>query len=237
MAIRMVRDWTRSMKVDLLTDKAERFFIRLIMKVDDYGCYYAHPGLVKADLFPLKLDSIREADISRWMAECQKAGLIVLYESEGKEYLQIVDFGQRLDKSKPKFPQPKETGNDFPETGNDFRAETETGNEKRENERESGEESPPTPPENAGKELLSESHSEDPEVKKQCLFEKRRKEFIDGLSDYVQTYGRDMINAFYRYWTEPNKSKTKMRFELQKTWDLNRRLITWSDRDKSFGKN
>ena len=36
----MLRDWTQSEKIDELTIESERFFTRLIMKVDDYGCFY-----------------------------------------------------------------------------------------------------------------------------------------------------------------------------------------------------
>lgn len=128
MPIRMLRDWTDSEKMNTITVHAERFFIRLIMKVDDYGCFYANTALLKANCFPLLLDAVREADITRWMAECQKAGLIVLYEANGKRYLQIKDFKQRLDKAKAKFPLPSEnqTSDVFPELGNDFPAETET---------------------------------------------------------------------------------------------------------------
>lgn len=32
---------------------------------------------------------------------------------------------------------------------------------------------------------------------------------------------------FFDYWSEPNKSGTKMRFELEKTWHLNRRIARW----------
>ena len=102
----MLRDWTKSEKMDVLTADAERFFTRLIMKADDFGCFYADTRLLKADLFPLKLDKIREADLLRWMDECQKAGLIVLYDSGQKKYLQIVDFGQRKRSMNSKFPQP-----------------------------------------------------------------------------------------------------------------------------------
>ena len=40
--------------------------------------------------------------------------------------------------------------------------------------------------------------------------------------------------AFIDYWTEANKSGTKMRFELEKTWDLKRRLSRWAN--SSFNK-
>ena len=62
--------------------------------------------------------------------------------------------------------------------------------------------------------------------------EKRNKSFYESLVPYVDTYGKELIRAFFDYWTEPNKSKTKMRFELEKTWDVKRRLKTWADRDK-----
>ena len=62
--------------------------------------------------------------------------------------------------------------------------------------------------------------------------EKRNKSFYDSLVPFVDAYGKELIRAFFDYWTEPNKSKTKMRFELEKTWDVKRRLNTWASRDK-----
>lgn len=118
---RMLRDWTGSDKVNKLTVNSERFFVRLIMKVDDFGCFYADPRLLKANLFPLLLDNIRDADILRWMDECQKAGLIVVYENSSKRYCQILDFKQRLDKARNKYPLPSE--NDLQAFVNVFPAE------------------------------------------------------------------------------------------------------------------
>ncbi len=37
----------------------------------------------------------------------------------------------------------------------------------------------------------------------------------------------DIQEEFFDYWTEPNKSGTKLRFELEKTWDLGRRMKRW----------
>ena len=45
-----------------------------------------------------------------------------------------------------------------------------------------------------------------------------------------------MLNDFYKYWTEPNKTLTKFRQEMEKTWDLERRLETWAKNDKNFSK-
>ena len=61
--------------------------------------------------------------------------------------------------------------------------------------------------------------------------EKRAKVFFNTLVPYVSMYGKDMIRQFYDYWTEPNKSRTKMRYELERTWDTKRRLNTWASRE------
>lgn len=132
---RILRDCTDSEKINLLDVYEERFFYRLIMVVDDYGRFYAHAGLLKAKMFPFLLDKIREADISRWLVNCQAAGLITLYEIAGKHYLQIEEFKQRLDKAKEKYPPPIvgssiTTDNDFPpETNQNPKQKPETETE------------------------------------------------------------------------------------------------------------
>lgn len=50
-------------------------------------------------------------------------------------------------------------------------------------------------------------------------------------------FPKDILEEFFDYWTEPNKSNTKMRFELEKTWHLHRRLKRWQlmkDQRKDF---
>ena len=64
--------------------------------------------------------------------------------------------------------------------------------------------------------------------------EARSQIFKDSLLYYKDKYQVNMLKEFYNYWTEPNQSKTKMRFELQKTWSLDRRLETWAKRENSF---
>jgi hypothetical protein len=105
MSNRMLRDWTDSERVCSLSAHAERFFVRLIMKADDFGCYHAEPKLLRPFLFPMQLTEIREADIQRWIAECVKAGVVRLYKSSGKPYLEIIEFNQRLRAKHRKFPE------------------------------------------------------------------------------------------------------------------------------------
>jgi len=60
--------------------------------------------------------------------------------------------------------------------------------------------------------------------------------FSEEVNSFKQ-YPEDLRKNFLSYWTEPNKSKTKLRFQLEKTWDTARRLNTWASRDKTFNKN
>lgn len=71
----------------------------------------------------------------------------------------------------------------------------------------------------------------DKEVAEEKL-KQRRDDFIEELRPYVNIYGRELINNFFSYWSEPNRSNTKMRFELQPTWDLKLRLETWNRNNK-----
>jgi hypothetical protein len=66
---------------------------------------------------------------------------------------------------------------------------------------------------------------------------KRRKVFYDLCAGHVGTYGREMMRNFFDYWTEPNKSYSKMRFELQATWDLSLRIAAWARKDMKFKSN
>lgn len=65
----------------------------------------------------------------------------------------------------------------------------------------------------------------------------RAKAFGEALVPFMGLYGKDMIRAFYNFWTEPNKSQTKMRFELEKTWEISRRLATWAKNERIKPKN
>lgn len=62
--------------------------------------------------------------------------------------------------------------------------------------------------------------------------EERQKAFYDTLRPYVNKYPKEMLRAFYDWWSEPNRSRTKLRVELEKTWDLSRRLATWNRKDE-----
>lgn len=66
--------------------------------------------------------------------------------------------------------------------------------------------------------------------------QKRQEDFYNSLVPYVKIYSKEMVKAFYDYWSESNKSGTKMKFEMEKTWELPRRLTTWSNNEFRFNK-
>lgn len=75
-----------------------------------------------------------------------------------------------------------------------------------------------------------------PQTKSHVLTRKKEK-FKEKLSVFLPLYGKDLLNEFYRFWTELNPSQTKMRFELQKTWQLDLRLSRWQrSQNKDDGK-
>ena len=66
---------------------------------------------------------------------------------------------------------------------------------------------------------------------KKCL----DKEFIEELSKYKDKYSKDILNSFYRYWSEKN-DKGKMRMSMENTFEVDKRLITWENNNKKFNK-
>ena len=98
-----------------------------------------------------------------------------------------------------------------------------TNNDNNEKEKSIGDVPSPTPPAN-----LEE---------KKIALEARKKNFGLSLQPFVGEYPREMVAAFFAYWTEANPSYTKMRYEQEKTFEVKLRLSTWSRRQGEFGKS
>mgnify|MGYP003656630630 FL=1 len=62
----------------------------------------------------------------------------------------------------------------------------------------------------------------------------RRDKFVFEVLTF--DYEECILNGFIDYWTEPNKSNTKMKFELNKTWSTKLRLNTWYNNQKKWDK-
>jgi len=49
-------------------------------------------------------------------------------------------------------------------------------------------------------------------------------------------FGTQLCKDFILYWTEENKSGKKMKFELEKTFDIKRRLLRWEKNEAKWAK-
>ena len=66
------------------------------------------------------------------------------------------------------------------------------------------------------------------------IISNRRNDFVFEVLSF--DYDESILNGFIDYWTEPNKSNTKMKFELNKTWKTELRLKTWAANQKKWDK-
>jgi hypothetical protein len=75
-------------------------------------------------------------------------------------------------------------------------------------------------------------------VNKNDSIEERKLKFANSLSAFLETYGRDLLNDFYFYWTEHGTNDKKLRFEKEKTFGIEQRLRTWFNRNPTqYQKN
>ncbi|MDP3722391.1 MAG: hypothetical protein Q8R91_02710 [Candidatus Omnitrophota bacterium] len=92
--------------VNRLSAGAEVFYRRLMNVVDDYGRFDGRPSVLRAGLYPLRLSNVSEPDIVKWIRETEEAGLVRGYVVEGKPYVNITKFNQRLRAKRSKWPNP-----------------------------------------------------------------------------------------------------------------------------------
>ena len=78
---------------------------------------------------------------------------------------------------------------------------------------------------------------------KENKLDRRTDKFKTEVFEFHSQYDELLLKEFFLYWSEPNKSNTKMKFELQQTWNLKRRLDRWASNDtkpspsQNFQKN
>ena len=89
------------------------------------------------------------------------------------------------------------------------------------------------------KEKIEKTKEEKPKKTKEEVIaatNERKDKFYKELIPYVETYGKSMIRAFFDYWSEVNKSGSRMRFEQERTWNLNLRLQRWGRQQTGYQK-
>lgn len=104
---RVIRDSILdSEKVNQLSWAGEIFYRRLMSVVDDYGLFDGRPAILRSKLYPLRIDKVSEPDIVKWISECETAELVRKYQVDGKDFIEMVNFGQTLRTKKAMFPHP-----------------------------------------------------------------------------------------------------------------------------------
>jgi len=80
---------------------------------------------------------------------------------------------------------------------------------------------------------LKDKDKEEDKVKS---IEKRKEKFVEevNLAADSKNYDKNEVEKFIDYWTEPNRSRKKMLFELKQVFHIPRRLSTWFN--NSFNK-
>ncbi|MGM1427929.1 hypothetical protein ACS126_01635 [Sphingobacterium lactis] len=84
---------------------------------------------------------------------------------------------------------------------------------------------------------LDSGEETSPTLPKKKTIEERKESFKESISKHKDQYSSELLNEFWRYWTEMNEGGKKMRFEMQQVFDVGRRLTTWSNRDNNNFKN
>jgi hypothetical protein len=104
---RMIRSgFLDSDKINSIDPDEQMFFVRLMLVADDFGCFDARLEMLRSQCYPLT--DICLSDVRRMLDACCRVGLVEKYEDEGKKYLFIPNFGQRLRKRVRRFPEPHE---------------------------------------------------------------------------------------------------------------------------------
>ena len=62
----------------------------------------------------------------------------------------------------------------------------------------------------------------------------RKKAFMEECRAFGDKFDHEMINNFYNYWAQENRSGKKMLFEMQKTWNTAMRLKNWENRSYQY---
>jgi len=97
-----------SQNLNELTPIEEIFFYRLIVNCDDFGRMDARPAILRARLFPLRTDNIKEDDIVNWLQSLVKQSLIDIYEVNEERFIQVRTWEnhQQIRAKRSKYPDP-----------------------------------------------------------------------------------------------------------------------------------
>jgi hypothetical protein len=97
-----------SENLNSLSQDEEVFFYRLMVNCDDFGRLDGRATILRAKCFPLKIDTITDAEIEQWLTSLIEHELIVTYSVNDYRYLSIVTWEdhQQVRAKRSKYPSP-----------------------------------------------------------------------------------------------------------------------------------
>lgn len=194
---------------------------------DDYGVIKAKPSWIQENVFE-EDDDVDLKMMKKWLAELEKIKRIIRFTVDGKDYYFMPKFleHQRIDKpSKTRNPEPthevlaRHSGGSRDEVEVEVEKEIEVKVESR------VEPSALTPAQGMRSFMRSVLEKND---EYQSLLEKLAE---GGIEKNVSSRELD---KFVNYWSERNRSGTKERWELEKTFEVQRRLAKWFENAGKF---
>ena len=204
---------------------ARLLFIGMFSNADDEGYLRAEAGSLKRLVFGF--DEMIMSDLLNWIDELKKTmRSIEFYESEGEQYARFLKWDKYQ-----KQREDRVVSSTYPKPGShmsgkrqadDGQVSAEVKGSKVKGSKEKGEEEALTPKE------------------KSILFFEAVEKQNDIFYVFVQQLAqqnkvppesvRRELKKFADYWTETNGTGTKMRWQMEKVFEIRRRLATWFGR-------
>lgn len=205
--------------VDSLSWFEEVFFYRLIVNCDDYGRMDARPAILRSRLFPLK--SVTDKQMMSALGSLRSAGMIDLYEVDGRSFLQIRTWErhQSIRAKKSRYPAPvgnvnaidfncKQVHANVPVIQSESESESEYEYESESNAGETRAQGRPAPQKYGEYKnvLLTDEEMDKLKAEFPSDFEAR----IERLSSYIASTGKSYKNhlATIRNWARNDGEKT-----------------------------
>ena len=214
-------------KIGKISRDARLLYVGMWTFCDDAGTIIADPIWLKSKIFPY--DQIQLQQFNKFCKELLINGFISLFSYKEEEFYYLPNFSRHQVINRPNFEElnvPKEfiynelQKNTEQSVNNHGTISAGIGEDKEKDNK---------------KEILSNES-----IKKKAASaatHERKEAFYHSLIPYADKYGKEMLRAFFDYWSEMNASQTKMRFEKQPTWELSKRLATWENNEKKYEKN
>jgi len=205
----------------LKSDGARLLYTWLLAHLDINGCYSAEPLIIKSKIFtrlnkPLKT-------IASYLEDLEDTGLIIRYQANNDNYLIVPDFTEKQPylnpdrEAKPVIPTP-------------------TPEQLLSNSGVNNEEYTLNVKDKVKVNIKVKENEDSPKILTRNFFNavsinsKEFQGFVNSLAEKNGSDPKDIIvemKKFTSYWTEKSQNGQKERWELQRTFEVNRRLATW----------